>query len=268
MRLRRRYVTIACASVAALAVSGIAYANHTSNVSSIPDWQVNPSALPDGTNFAPVGLTVQVATNYAHAGDTAQGGKSKTVTLFFDNDIRVNLRGIPACTATFAGGTTIAQAYERCGPGADTPPEVNAYLSPRGTVSGTTSTAPPSNFPGCNMVFKRSNTSILLFARVTLQPNGTANCSNPGSNNSGNTTVTLVGNLSSVSQTDFRTRLRVPNIDQLALPLDNFRSKVRRGGVFRARCRDANNRLNLKVNWVYSGSGQAPDTVSRADTCS
>jgi hypothetical protein len=268
MRWRRRYLVLACACVAALVVGGAAFANHVSNVSNLPTWKVSPANLPNGTNFANAQLEVQTATVYAHPNDEPQGGKARTVTLLFDNDIRVRLQGIPSCTANFGSGTTIAAAWERCGPGADTAPERNAFLSPSSGVSGTTSTAPPSNFGGCNLVFKRDNDSILLFARVTLQPNAPPNCANPANNSGGNTSVTLIGNLSTVNVPDFRTRFRVPNIDQLALPLDDFKSRVKRGGVFGARCRDSNNRLGLRVNWVYSGSGQAPDTVTKQSVCS
>jgi hypothetical protein len=270
MRFRRRYaiLALAFASVAALTVGGIASATHTQNVSSIPTWNVAPSALPGpgGTPpFANVALTVQVHTNYAHPNQAALGGKSKTVTLDFDDDVRVNLTGVPSCTATFGSGTTISQAWERCGPGADQAGEVNAYLSPPTAVSGTISTAPAANFAGCNLIFKRSSTSLLLFARATFAQ--TANCSSPATNTSGNTSVTLVGNLSSITATDFRTRLRVPNIDASPLPLDDFKSTVKRGAVFQARCRDANRLLGLRVNWVYSGSGQTPDTVTKQKAC-
>jgi hypothetical protein len=275
MRFRRRYILLAFASVAALAVGGMASANHVSNVSSLPTWNVTPSALPgsggggnggSGTTAA-VALDVETATTYAHPGDQAQGGKAQTVTLLFDNDVVLNLQGIPACNANFTAGTTIAQAWERCGPGADTAPEVNAYLSPSTAVSGTASTAPAANFGACTLVFKRTSTSILLFARVFTTPNSVPNCSNPGSNSLGNTSTILNGNLSNVTTTDFRTKLTVPNIDALPLPLDRFKAKVKRANVFKARCRDNNKRLNLRGTFDYSGSGQPNDVVNKTKAC-
>jgi hypothetical protein len=268
MRSKRRYLGFAVTSLALLAVGGIATANHTSNVSSLPTWRVEPKDLPNGTTFKAAALTVQTHTNYAHPGQQDQGGKARKVTLLFDNDVKVNLSGIPGCNATFGSGTTIAAAWERCGPGADTAPERNAYLSPRGVVSGRTSTAPPSNFPGCNLVFKKSSSTgpkLLLFARVTFA--GTANCSNPATNTSGNTSVTLTGNLTNVSRTDFKTKLTVPNIAALPLPLDDFKSRVKRAAVFSARCRDGNKLLNLRGTFAYSGSGQPADTVNKTFAC-
>jgi hypothetical protein len=268
MRLRKRHAILAFAAVAALVVGGTAFANHTSNVSSVREFTFAPKDLPT-SRFRAGALTVRVHTNYAHPGDKSRGGYAKTVTLLFDNDMKVNLRGIPSCRATFGSGTTIRRAWERCGPGADEAGEVNAYLSPRGAVSGRASTAPPSNFNACTLVFKRGSNPgrILLFARVTLVVNGTANCSNPATNTAGNTTTVLTGRLSSVSQTDFRTKFRVPNISQLPLPLDDFKAKVKRAGVFKARCADGNKRLNLRAKWVYSGSGQPGDTVNKAFGC-
>jgi hypothetical protein len=268
MRFRRRHSILAFVSVAALVVAGTAFANHTSNVSSLPTWRVEPKDLPNGTTFKAAALTVQTHTNYSHPGDQSRGGKARQVTLLFDNDVKVNLSGIPGCNATFGSGTTIAAAWERCGPGADTAPERNAYLSPRGVVSGRTSTAPPSNFPGCNLVFKKSSSTgpkLLLFARVTFA--GTANCSNPATNTSGNTSVTLTGNLTNVSRTDFKTKLTVPNIAALPLPLDDFKSRVKRAAVFSARCRDGNKLLNLRGTFAYSGSGQPADTVNKTFAC-
>jgi len=275
MRFRRRYVVLAVASVTALAVGGIASANHISNTSSLPTWNVTPNALPgsggggtggSGTTAA-VRLDVQTHTNYAHPGDKPQGGYAKQVSLLFDNDIVLNLTGIPSCTATFSSGATIAQAWERCGPGADTSPEVNAFLSPSTAVSGTSSTAPPSNFPGCTMVFKKDSTHLLLFARVTLVANGTANCASPATNTTGNTTVTLTGALTSVTTTDFKTKLSVPGIDNLPLPLDDFKAGVKRASVFKARCVDNNKLLNLRGTFIYSGTGQATDTVNKTKAC-
>jgi hypothetical protein len=281
MRFRSRYLAFAIASVAALAVSGVASASHISNTSSLPTWTVAPSALPgsggggnggSGTTAA-VALTVQTATVFAHPGDASLGGKTKTVTLLFDNDVVINLQGIPACNATFTAGTTIAQAWERCGPGADTAPEVNAYLSPATAVSGTVSTAPPSNFPGCTLVFKRSASSVLLFSRVALIQNGAPNCANPATNTAGNTSTILTGNLSNVSTTDFKTKLNVPNIDQLPLPLDNFKAKLKRASVFKARCKDNNKLLNLRGTFAYSNDGaggnpnQPNDVVNKTKAC-
>jgi hypothetical protein len=271
VRIRKRYVVLAFACTAALAIGGLASANHVSNRSTLSGSKITPSNLPKNRRV-PITLFVHTGTVYAHPNDAGQGGKAATVTLLFDDDGALNLRGIPRCTASFTSGTTIAQAWERCGPGADGPGEVNAYLSPRSGVSGRVSTAPPSNFNGCSLTFngprRNGNPTVLLFSRVTLVPNGTANCSNPATNTSGNTTVTLRGTITTMpASSDFGRRLRVPNIDAAPLPLDDYTSKTRRGDVFTARCFDGNRILNSRGIFQYSGSGQPTDVVNHRQTC-
>jgi hypothetical protein len=267
MRIRRRYAILALASVAALAVAGVAYANNTSSVAGS---KITPSTLPKNTRV-PITLFTHTHTNYTNPGDKPNGGYAKTVTVMYDNDGTINLTGIPRCNATFTSGTTIAQAWERCGPGADTAPEVNAYLSPPNAVSGRTSTAPASNFNGCTLVFngplQNGNPTTILFARVTLIPNGTANCNNPATNGAGNTSVTLKGTITNAGVADFGKKLTVPNIDQLALPLDDFTATVKRGSVFTARCFDTNKILNIRGIFQYSGSGEATDTANSNQPC-
>jgi hypothetical protein len=138
-------------------------------------------------------------------------------------------------------------------------------------VSGRTSTAPPSNFNGCSLTFNgptvNGNPTVLLFARVTLIANGTANCANPATNTGGNTTVTLRGTVTNANITDFGKKLTVPNIDQLPLPLDDYTAVTKRGSVISARCNDANKTLNIRGKFEYSGSGQPADTVNKTQQC-
>jgi hypothetical protein len=269
MRIRKRYVVLALASALALATGGIAQAN---NVSTLSGSKIIPSKLSANT-FKPVSLFVHTGTVYTHPTQAALGGKAKTVTLYFDDDGTINLTGIPKCTATFSSGSTIAAAWERCGPGADTAPEVNAYLSPPTAVSGRTSTSPASNFGGCTLVFRgpdtgTGNPTVLLFARITTTPNSVPNCSSPATNNTGNTTVTLKGTITTEpAASDFGKRLTVPGIDQLPLPLDDFTALTKRSSVITARCHDTNKILNMKGVFQYSGSGEATDVVNHSQAC-
>lgn len=303
MRFRRPYLVLASAAVTALAVGGIAYADHgpgnntgvkctaavtncQDNQSALPTWLVR---LPNNSNNLPgaggggnggtgplanVKLDVQTASFYAHPNQPVQGGKIANVKLLFDNDVAVNLAGIPSCVNHgFNSGTTIAQAWERCGPGADTPPEVNAYLSPPGSYSGTVSTAPAANFAGCNLVFKGANNNqIVLFARATAIPNGPNPCTGPPANNTGgNTSVVLTGTLGNQNPpiADYSKFLNVPVPVTIPLALDNFKSTVFRGGAFRGRCRDTNKLLNLRGYFRYSDSQveQPQDVVNKTYPC-
>ena len=57
----------------------------------------------------------------------------------------------------------------------------------------------------------------------------------------------------------------MPNIDTAPLPLDDFTTTVKRGNYITARCHDANKILNIRGTFVYSGTGEAPDTVDSTE---
>jgi hypothetical protein len=260
MRIMRRYAIPALTAAAVLAFAGLAWAN---NVSS-ENFKFTPSKAPKST-YKNGSIFVHTHTNYTHPGDKLHGGFAKTVTLLFDNDFRFNTTKIPKCAGTFASGTTLKQAYATCGP--------NAGASKNALVgTGKASTAPPSNFPGCVAAFNGKPTSsgaptIVLFTRVTLVQNGTANCANPGSNTSGNTSLTLKGTLTNAGVADFGKKLTVPKIDTAPLPLDDFTTTVKRGNYVQGRCFDGNHTWNMRTTFAYSGTGEAADTVNATQKC-
>jgi len=278
MRTRKRAAFI-LASAAAFGIGLIAYAPSAGAVASctFPNTAGNDSCLKfavapsnaPGT-FGNATLFARTRTSYAHPGNKSQGGFAKTVTLLFDNDFRINPGSIPKCSKAQLNGKNIRQAWNTCGPGAGA--AHNAYLSPTGAVSGRTSTAPPSNFDGCTLVFNGPTVSghptITLYARVTLVANGTANCANPATNTAGNTTVVLVGDIVNAGVAGFGKKLVVPNIDQLPLPLDDFYATVRRGSYFQARCPAGASPWRVRGIWAYSGTGQAADTFNATQPCS
>ena len=185
MRIRRRYAIPALTAAAVLAFAGLAWANNVST----ENFKFTPSKAPKST-YKNGSIFVHTHTTYTHPGDKAHGGFAKTVTLLFDNDFKFNTSAIPKCAGTITSGTTLKQAYATCGP--------NAGASKNALVgTGTASTAPASNFTGCVAAFNgrpsSGNPTIVLFTRVTLAVDGTANCANPGSNTSGNTSLTPEG---------------------------------------------------------------------------
>ncbi len=264
MRIRKRYVVPVLASLAVLMV-GVAQAaaNNTSSISLTPKTAFTPSKAPK-TTFKSGKLFVHTHTNYTAPGDKAHGGFAKTVTVYFDNDFKFNTAGVPQCAGTFTSGTTLKQAYAACGPNAGN--SKNALIG-----TGTASTAPASNFPGCVVAFNGKpaggNPVIVLFTRVTLAVNGTANCANPGNNTSGNTSLTLKGTLSNAGVTDFGKKLTVPNVDTAPLPLDDFQAGIQRGNYVQAKCADANKTWNYRGVFAYSGTGEATDTVNATQAC-
>jgi hypothetical protein len=259
MRIRRRYAIPTLTAAVVLAFAGLAWAN---NVSS-ENFTFTPSKV-SKTTFTNGKIFVHTHTNYTHPGDKAHGGFAKTVTLLFDSDFRFTPGTLPKCAGAFASSTTLQQAYAACGP--------NGGASKNALVgTGTASTAPASNFPGCVAAFNGQpsggNPTIILFTRVTLAVNGTANCANPGNNTSGNTSVTLKGTLTNAGVAGFAKKLTVPNIDTAPLPLDDFTTTVQRGNYVQGKCSHTPKTWKMRTTFAYSGAGEAPDTVNATQAC-
>jgi hypothetical protein len=259
MRIRRRYAIPALTAAALMAFAGLAWAN---NVSS-ENFTFTPSKV-SKTTFTNGKIFVHTHTNYTHPGDKAHGGFAKTVTLLFDSDFRFTPGTLPKCAGAFASSTTLKQAYAACGPNGGA--TKNALVG-----TGTASTAPASNFPGCVAAFNGQpsggNPTIILFTRVTLAVNGTANCANPGNNTSGNTSVTLKGTLTNAGVAGFAKKLTVPNIDTAPLPLDDFTTTVQRGNYVQGKCTHTPKTWKMRTTFAYSGAGEAADTVNATQAC-
>jgi hypothetical protein len=291
MRTRRRAAFI-LASVAAFGVSLIAYAGSAGAEVVVPactpaattgnDSCLTLRATPQNAPASFTGgqmLGVRTHTNYVAAGNTAQGGKAKTVTLFFDNDFQINVAagGANNCLSSDVANKTVAQAYAACGPAGK-----NTYLSTQvpgaPTLSGKASTAPASNFGACTMVFKGPTASqVLLYARVFTTTNSNPACdsiSNPGGTtpaSQGQVAITLTGTIANAGVAGFGKKLTVPGIDSLTLPLDDFYASLKRGTYFQARCPAGTTPWRLRGIFAYSGTqpnqGGPADTVNTSYPC-
>jgi hypothetical protein len=276
MRASRR-VAFIVASAAALGVGLFAFTGSAAAEPVVPSCtpvastgnkscvtlKITPSNAPTG--FGPVALAARTRTTYAVPGNKPQGGFAKTVTLLFDNDITVNPAAVSGnCQVADVANKTIPQAYAACGPAGK-----NAYLAPANTISGRASTAPPSNFGACTLLFKGPTTNqIVLYARVTTVANSNPTCTTPAGSSAGNVAVTLTGTIAAAGVAGYGKKLTVPNIDGLTLPLDDFYATVNRGSYAQARCPAGTSPWKLRGIFVYSGSGQATDTVNATQACS
>ena len=86
-------------------------------------------AAPIGTAYENIKLGIRVRSQFSPT-----TSETTSVNLKFDDDIALNLAGIPSCPASELTGKNISAAYEQCGPGADgnPPSEGNAFLSAAG----------------------------------------------------------------------------------------------------------------------------------------
>ena len=272
MRIRgRSAVVLTLITAAALAVGFFAFAASAAADPPACNPGTSPTDNKSCVNFqvlpnhsaASNSLFVHTHTNYAHPGNKPQGGFTKTVTLLLDNDFAITPGTVPTCTTAQLSGKTIAGAWSTCGPGAGA--AHNAYLSPATAVSGRASTAPASNFPGCTLVFRGpnsgGNSTVILYTRVTLVANGTANCASPATNGTGNTTVVLQGTIAPAGVAGFGKKLAIPGIDALPLPLDDFTALLKRGNYFKAKC--SATPWKVRGTFAYSAAGQAADRRTR-----
>ena len=85
------------------------------------------------------------------------------------------------------------------------------------------STAPPSNFGGCTLMFNGPDANqVLLFARVFTVPNSNPSAPTRRPTPAATRPSPLEGTITNAGVADFGKKLTVPNIDQLPLPLDDF----------------------------------------------
>ena len=279
MRTRRRIAALMI-SAAALGVGFVAFPASsaaappvvpscafpaTAGSDSCGTLAVNGIAPPVGAAFENIKLGVRVRSQFSPT-----TSETTSVTLRFDNDIALNLTGIPSCPSSELTGKNISAAYEQCGPGADgnPPSEGNAFLSAAGNVSGLGSTVPPANLIACTMIFKGANNNeITLYARAPVA-SATTGCNNPATNTGGSATVLFTGDLShQPAASPYDWTLNVPNTHTANPSLDDFYATVTRGAAFRARCPAGVSPHRMQGTWDYTAAGDAHDSHVSSDPC-
>jgi hypothetical protein len=224
--------------VGLIAFPGSAAAVLTCNPGPANDSCVAFSALPNPAAVnTPAAYPASSSLFIRFRGKFLPNARWSTVALSFDDDFLFTQGTIPTCAKAQLAGKDIAGAWATCGPGAAA--ANNAYLSPPNLALGHASTAPPSNFDGCTLVFKgppvSGNPTLTLYARMTSVQNGVVNCANPATNHAGNTTFVFSGTFTNVAA-PYAKKLTIPSLNALPVPLDDFYATVQRGSYFRARC--------------------------------
>jgi len=280
MRTKRRIAFLLC-SAAALGVGFIAFPGSaaataptpvptctfpvTTGSDSCAKLLVNPVAAPIGGTLEPVGLGVRVRSQF-----TPTTSETTSVKLLFDDNISLNLAGIPSCPAAELTGKSIAAAYEQCGPGADgnPPSEGNAYLSPAGAVSGYGSTT-ANGIVACTMIFKGAdNTHLTIYARALAATSNAPCNANPATNSTAGATVVFTGALThQPASSAYDWTLTVPNTQTANPALDDFSAFIRRGSAFRANCPAGQSPLKMQGIWDYTAAGDPNDTFVSTRPC-
>jgi hypothetical protein len=270
MRIRKgSAVVLVLAMVASVAVAGIAVGGG-GNSSSLQGSKFFPNTLPKD-NFKSGRLHVHTHTDYGQPGNFTDRSQ-----LYFDDDGRLKLAGIPKCDKSKITGSDndMADAMAACGP------------SKIGTGTARALVGGGTEVPACVLVFngqsQNGKPTTLVYTRADTVPPLTITCGNPGSNHQGNATVVLEGlvkpNPSSLGA-DFTSpdhcsapgarlgcQLDVDNIGAASpFPLTDFKVDTQRGDLLSARCHDADHKLNFKGKFTYNNGPS--DTVGTSQTC-
>jgi hypothetical protein len=239
----------------------------TTGSDSCASLRTTANVAPIGSTLEPIKLGVRVRSQF-----NPTTSETTSVKLQFDENIALNLTGIPSCPASELVNKNVAQAWEQCGPGADGNPvsEGNAYLSTGlgNNVSGIGSTIPLSGGAvACTMIFKGAdNTHVTIYARA---PANTSGCENPSTNTGGTTTVLFTGTLThQAASSIYDWTLTIANTQTADPALDDFYATLSRGTAFRAKCVTRSPSAHrMQGTWDYTAVGDANDNFTAVHAC-
>jgi len=244
MRIRRRYaVILALAAAGAVAVAGIAIAAPTSTY----DFKFTPNKVPKkkykGGAFSSV-----LDTSYTNPGNSNPGGAVERTQIFLDKNWKIDPKAAKKCSANQLSGQTMAGAMAAC---------KKAKVG-SGTATATANGAFTIN--GCVLLFngkpKNKKPTLQVFTRVQANNPSNISCSDPSTNNQGNTTILLTGVLKDASG-KYGKVLDVNHItNAAAFPLEIFKTKIKKGSYIKARCKSSNKTWNMQTTWTYNNGAK------------
>lgn len=255
---KRSALVLALAIAGALVVAGIALAaaSSTSSFSIRCDGQAVPQRCPKNT-FTKARLNIHTHTNYTNPG-AADGGKTKRIQIFFDDDFRFDPSVTPRCDHNQLFAKDMAGAMAAC----------EASILGRGTGQAI---AGSSTLNFCALLFNATNDAngdprVALYFRG---PN--TSCADPVNNHEGSTTVVLLGTLRTTPIGDYRREIDIPNIHTVPLAVTDLNlnfttnSDGITSGYVRARCFDANRVWNVITFFTYNNN--TTQTVNSTRNC-
>ena len=215
----------------------------------------SPSDLPDAA-FASGRLTAHAHTDYE-----SPGHPMSRAQLFLDDDFQLDPSGTPECAPT---GGDLAKAMAQCG---------SARIG-SGTLQASANGAYTIN--GCVLAFngppEGSVPTVILFARLRVTNPSTISCADPATNHQGNRTVIFRGRITDNDTLggDDLIGGKALDVDGItsasAFPLTDLNLSLIRGAYVRARCGDANHRLNLRATLTYNDGATRTLGASKACT--
>jgi hypothetical protein len=252
-------LALATLAVVAAPASALASASSTVSFSFLCSGQTFLNTCPQSS--ATKGrLAVHTHTTYTNPG-SGNGGKTRRIQLFFDNDFFFDPSVTPRCDPSQLSGKDMADAMAACG----------QSLVGTGTAQFATSGSPLN---ACMLLFNAPNDAngdptLALYFRVAASNPSTISCANPQSNTQGNVTVVMIGTLRTVPVGDYRRELDIPRLDTLPLAVADLNFTLQKNtllsGYVKARCFDANHVWNVTGFFTYNDN--TTQTVNATRTC-
>ncbi len=253
--LRKSHMILATGLALAVGVSGIAFGDAAGQVSTI-DGKVTKSKQPK-RQYKPASLFTAVTTLSEGNSPVIPSAPSEEVYIDYDDDIKINLGRVPACSAVL-NGTDTSEARALCPRSV-----VSKNGDPRNTAAARLPAYPADNNEVSDFVvtaFRGPGNRLRLHAfSATL---GDAN-----------TQVVEARIINSPRRGDYGKRLSVPDVPDAAGDagaLVAFGAVIKRGGVVKARCKDRNKKWNFRGEWHYESADTtdtATDVATDKQTC-
>ena len=238
----------------------------TSGSDSCGTLRTTAIAAPIGSTLEPIKLGVRVRSIFSPT--TSETTKVK---LQFDENIALNLSGIPSCPASELVNKNLAQAWEQCGPGADGSPasEGNAYLSTGWAQRQRDRVDDPERRGRSRLHDDLQGGRQHPRDDLRAGTGEHSGCNNPATNTGGTTTVLFTGTLThQPASSIYDWTLTVPNTQTADPALDDFYATITRGSAFRAKCVTRNPSAHRMLGtWDYTAVGDANDNHTSVHAC-
>jgi hypothetical protein len=250
--IRKSRMILAAGLVLAVGVSGIAFGDAAGQVSTV-DGKVTSAKQPK-KQYRPAALYTGVTTLSEGNDPVIPSAPSEQVFIDYDDDIKISLGSVPACTQPL-NGTTTAEALALCqsskvsNPAGKAKARIPGFPAPNNEVSDFVVTA----FRGAgNILYLHAFSATLTDA---------------------NTQVVVGHIVNSPLGGDYGKRLSVPDVPDAAGDagaLVAFNAQLKKGGVIKARCHDRNKTWNFRAQFNYEsadGLDTGTDTVKDTQKC-
>ncbi len=242
MRIRKRLVAVlAVVAAGAVVGSGFALAATTSEFT----FKFSPNKVPK-RKFKGGALKTNLVTHYDNP--SAQTAVDRT-RIYLDKAFKIIPKAARKCDASQLAGQTMAGAMANCKKALVGKGKATASANGQFTINS------------CVLLFngkkQGKNPTLQVFTRSQATNPSNISCKDPAHNNEGTNSILLTGVLKNASG-KYGKVLDVNHISQATagLPLEIYKTKIKKGKYINARCKARNHKWHLAVTWNYNDGTQ------------